>query len=872
MRMVSRTGWSLLVAALTLPAVTPVGGAEPDVAIETEVPGVEISLVAEHPDLVTPTGIDVDDQGRVWLVACHTHMPNEDYPGPEFDEILVFDTDGSRTVFYDRTHHTMDLELGANGWVYLAERDRIFRIRDSDGDGVADVEEDLAVLETEADYPHNGLAGLAWHPGGELVFGLGENFAKGWRLTGVDGREYTGRGEGGVFRCLPDGSSLRRIARGMWNPFGITVCDDGEIFATDNDPGERPPCRLLHIVEGGDYGYQRIYGGEAHHPFVCWNGEMRGTLPMVHPTGEAPCGVVSFRGGLLVPSWSDHRIDFFPLSRSGASYSSNRISLVQGSRYFRPTCIAEDASSDEPGKRTWYLTDWVDGRYQVHGYGRLWKLEIDLEEASSWIGPEAREAPNEEARLLKSIQANSLERTRETWFELARHDDPFVARAALLRLADDSRSWSPKEVQGWGEKKRILAVLALALGEASPEKWIPSFLQDESSEVVFEALRWTSNAQADEFLPEVEAILERSDLRFEVFEAAVAAWNTLSGVPENGVRNPEKLLARVLDEGSSPRLRAYALRLLPSPARVASESDPHARIRIPKELSVSILGDLLTVEDVELSREVIRILAGSPRSGTAVLLEVAGDGSRSAELRAEAVAGLHPSAEGVVPALLELAGDDSKIVREEALRGLRGSSLDQRQKAVLEKERSRFPGSADAFAFVLDPTTVASGRPAMDDVDGWLARLDAVESAADPLAGERIFHHAAVALCANCHRHDGRGNIVGPDLSGVASRGERRWLLQSILEPGLEIAPEYLPRTVTLKDGTTHTGIRLRSWVREQLRDANGNTLTFDRDDVASIEETTISFMPPGLVYGLTDEELRDLLAFLGGAFPAAER
>ncbi|HIE99440.1 MAG TPA: cytochrome C, partial [Fuerstia sp.] len=126
-------------------------------------------------------------------MATHTHFRPDDYVGPEHDEILVFtDKDGDgrtehRQVFYNATDATMDLELGADGWVYLAERDRIIRIKDSDGDGKADVEEDVVSLETEADYPHNGLEGLAWHPGGELVFGLGENYAKPWILTGPGG-------------------------------------------------------------------------------------------------------------------------------------------------------------------------------------------------------------------------------------------------------------------------------------------------------------------------------------------------------------------------------------------------------------------------------------------------------------------------------------------------------------------------------------------------------------------------------------------------------------------------------------------------------------------------------------------------------------
>ncbi|MFM8396954.1 MAG: hypothetical protein ACKOAH_03915, partial [Pirellula sp.] len=41
------------------------------VAIE---PGVKVTLLAEHPDLVTPTGIDLDPDGNLWVVACQTQV------------------------------------------------------------------------------------------------------------------------------------------------------------------------------------------------------------------------------------------------------------------------------------------------------------------------------------------------------------------------------------------------------------------------------------------------------------------------------------------------------------------------------------------------------------------------------------------------------------------------------------------------------------------------------------------------------------------------------------------------------------------------------------------------------------------------------
>ena len=61
----------------------------------------------------------------------------------------------------------------------------------SDCDGTVDTEENLATLDTVADYPHNGLSGMAWDPNGGLVFSLGENFGKDWSLTGTDGAEVS---------------------------------------------------------------------------------------------------------------------------------------------------------------------------------------------------------------------------------------------------------------------------------------------------------------------------------------------------------------------------------------------------------------------------------------------------------------------------------------------------------------------------------------------------------------------------------------------------------------------------------------------------------------------------------------------------------
>lgn len=857
---------SLIFAISSLPA------AEREPQVKILQPGVRMTLVAEHPELATPTGIDVDEQGRIWVVATHTHFRPDDYVGPEHDEIIVFsdlNKEGraqKRQVFYNATDATMDLELGPDGWVYLAERDRILRIKDTNGDGKADVEENIAVLKSEADYPHNGLEGLAWDTKGDLVFAIGENFAKPWTLTGTDGVTVKGAGKGGIFRCSADGENLTRIAEGFWNPFGICVRADGEIFAAENDPGERPPCRVLHIIEGGDYGYERSYGSEAHHPFVSWNGELRGTLPMIHPSGEAPCGVLPLGRGLLVPSWSDHRIDFYPLTPQGASFTSKPIILVKGSRYFRPSCIAADPASTKQ-KRVFYLCDWVDGRYQAHGYGRLWKLEIDLKKAT-WVGKMDLEPPTPEAKLAALLRSGKSTHTLKELLTFSHAEDPFLAQSALQALSRNASNWTPQEVATWSAADRIQAVMALKLAKADPENWVPMFLADKNPDVQFETLRWISDYGLKAFLPLVEQKLAESDLDYRRFEAAIATLNTLQGKPEAGIRNPELLLARVQDEKSAPRIRAYALRLLPTQSRSAPKEGNQPVKNFPKGLTLEMLQQLLAVNDETLSLEVVRTLSGNPIAAQKILVGIAADPKQSELLRAEAIAGLATVAEQNTALLLKLAGTKEQTVREEALRALRSIPLTPPQQQSLKSLAGQYPESADLFAAALNPKSLSVGRPALTDTQAWLQALEAVSVPADPESGRRIFHHGRLANCAHCHRHGGRGNVVGPDLSSLGNKQDHAWLLKSILEPSREMAPEYQPRTIILTDGRTFTGIRLRSYVKETIRDAHGQNRTFDRNDVEAMVESPVSFMPSGLVNSLTDREIKDLLAFLESGSP----
>ena len=170
-----------------------------------------IELVAKEPDIVTPTGLAVDEQGRIWVIENQTHQRPPGYKGPPTDRIRVFsdfDADGKAkkiTTFAEGFKNSMAIRFGKDGIVYFATRSEVYLLRDKDG--VCDEKKVIVKLESKGDYPHNGLSGFAIDGLGDLYFALGENLGAAYKLVGSDGSSESGGGEGGsIYRCRPDGS------------------------------------------------------------------------------------------------------------------------------------------------------------------------------------------------------------------------------------------------------------------------------------------------------------------------------------------------------------------------------------------------------------------------------------------------------------------------------------------------------------------------------------------------------------------------------------------------------------------------------------------------------------------------------------------
>jgi putative membrane-bound dehydrogenase-like protein len=993
---VSRLSCLLAVAVCLAPRL---GIAAPPAAADKRL---VVELVAGEPDLVTPTGVAVDERGRIWVIENHTHQRPANYKGPTSDRILIFDDFGpdgkarQRSVFADGFKDTMGIALGKKGAVYVATRSTIYLLRDTKGNGKADEKTVLVHLDTKADYPHNGLSGFAIDMLGDVYFGLGENFGAPYKLIGSDKTTLTGGGEGGsIYRMRPDGSKLERIATGFWNPFHMAFDRWGRLFAVDNDPDARGPCRLLHIVPGGDYGYRFKYGRKGIHPFQSWNGELPGTLPMVAGTAEAPSGILAYesdglpeeyRGLLFVTSWGDHVIEQFQLEPRGASFGAKKKMWVRGGEDFRPVGIAQAPDGSV------VVSDWVDKSYPVHGKGRLWRIRWKDRPAGNEVSPATLHKektaklkillhhPRRDVRLAAALELatrekkagellvpvlkndpDPLARLHALWslsatqsqaapdaVVLALFDKAAEVRAVAVHLCVRHNRELPRELDGpdyWLNRLGQLAIadpapvvrlaalpvagdiykelrdeklydqLLLHLGDPDPFLFqatvaalltpkktlpvpyvpskvkyrlgvllvhrghnrlddLPQFLDDPDPEVRRTAIQWVAEEQLTKYAKLIDQAATKQPLSREVFEAWLAAQELFAN--PKGPKDPTKEISgdvfvlKVFKDAKQPAtFRALALRMLPP---------HHAAVKTP-ELLV-----LLKDADKTLRGEAIKTLAWrQDDAAQKALRELADDTKADAGERSDAVLGLAHSApqDGETRRLLLHLVEGRRELLRDALRSLRGAlapkdakSLDDWWKQVT---RDAFFSAADCDdlaehallalgqPFTGNPkvTSIQLTVPRPATVTAWRDFL--LPGKGDAAAGERVFFHSKGPRCFACHRIDGRGEAVGPDLSHIGSAMKRVKLIESILEPSKEIAPAFVSWLITTRDGKQHTGVIVEEGANSTLTlaDTQGRLTVLKITDIEERVAQPTSIMPAELHAQMTRQEFLDLLAFL---------
>lgn len=296
-----------------------------------------------------------------------------------------------------------------------------------------------------------------------------------------------------------------------------------------------------------------------------------------------------------------------------------------------------------------------------------------------------------------------------------------------------------------------------------------------------------------------------------------AAWEKLTPLFDAAAK------AVASDEPAAARVSAIALVGLSGPERSLDALPPLLDARQPSEVQLAALRALAGQEGPGVATAILgRWKAMSPaarREAAEVLFS-----------RAEWIASLLDAVEAKALAtadvdplrLKQLREHPSQDVRDRAAK-LFGSDAPRERSAV-----------------------IAAFRPAL-------------EGEGDREKGKAVYLKA----CATCHRAEGQGVEVGPDLTTVAARSPED-ILTHVLDPNREIAANYLNYNVETADGRVISGIiASESAAALVLKRAEGVSEVVPRDQIEQAASTGVSLMPEGLEKDLTPADFRDLIAFV---------
>jgi putative heme-binding domain-containing protein len=119
------------------------------------------------------------------------------------------------------------------------------------------------------------------------------------------------------------------------------------------------------------------------------------------------------------------------------------------------------------------------------------------------------------------------------------------------------------------------------------------------------------------------------------------------------------------------------------------------------------------------------------------------------------------------------------------------------------------------------------------------------------------------AQCIKCHRYGNKGEGIGPDLSMVSSRFQRKEIVESVVFPSQVISDQFAAKTVVTTDGKTYTGLVGPTGDGVVVLQANTEKVAVAQSEIDSIVPSKQSAMPEGLFNTLSLEEIADLFAYM---------
>jgi glucose/arabinose dehydrogenase len=177
--------------------------------------------------------------------------------------------------------------------IYISDKGRVGYLTDSDSDGIYDSYQAIVEGLPSQLYPLHSNNGIAFGNDGKVYVSVGSTSDH-----GPLNADYPY--EASILRMNLDGSELEVFAHGFRNSYDIAFAPDGRLFAGDNAPDSLdnslafyPPEELNLVVEGGDYGFPDVYGNN----FVLRETERETISPVaLLPTSTVTSGIVYYSG------------------------------------------------------------------------------------------------------------------------------------------------------------------------------------------------------------------------------------------------------------------------------------------------------------------------------------------------------------------------------------------------------------------------------------------------------------------------------------------------------------------------------------------------------------------------------------------------
>ena len=151
--------------------------------------------------------------------------------------------------------------------------------------------------------------------------------------------------------------------------------------------------------------------------------------------------------------------------------------------------------------------------------------------------------------------------------------------------------------------------------------------------------------------------------------------------------------------------------------------------------------------------------------------------------------------------------------------------------------------------------------PATADSEPLPTIAELVGMKGDASAGAVVFRKPGT--CINCHKVQGEGKSVGPDLSEIGSKLSRQALYVSILDPSAAISHNYESYIVVTEQGLTFSGLLISETDDAvTLRNREGIDKTFQKAMLEEFEKQKQSLMPRDLQKLMTVQQLVDVVEF----------